>query len=169
MDPFRIAIRSIVVFAYMLAVVRLSGKRAVSEGTAFDFVLGLILGDLVDDAIYSEVPIANFAVAAGTLVFLELIVSTLVHRFDQAMWWFEGRPGSLLKMGSLTPDVMKQEKVNEQEVIALTRLQGLEKEKWHQIKLMTIEADGEEAVLRKYAMQDAQKKEKKLLLKKSNA
>ena len=55
--------------------VRLSGKRTVREGTSFDFVLALVLGDLVDDAVWSEVPMAQFVAAAGALVFMKLALT----------------------------------------------------------------------------------------------
>lgn len=168
MDPLRIAIRCLVVFLYLLVVVRLSGKRVVSEGTAFDLVLGLILGDLVDDAIFSEVPVANFAVAAGTLVLMEILASILVFRKDRIMWWMEGRPGILLKNGTPNRETMHHEKLNDQEVSCLLRLEGLEKEKWRQTKIVTIEADGEPAVLMIAAMKAAQKSDKKSLRKKTN-
>ena len=55
-------------FIFLLALVRLSGKRVVSEGTAFDFVLAVVLGDLIDNAIWGTAPVSQFVVAAGTLV-----------------------------------------------------------------------------------------------------
>jgi len=36
-------------------------------------VLALILGDMIDDAVWSEVPFAQFVVAASTLVLLKLL------------------------------------------------------------------------------------------------
>jgi hypothetical protein len=38
-------------------------------------VLALILGDLVDNAIWAEVPFAQFAIASTTLVVSRLLVS----------------------------------------------------------------------------------------------
>ena len=75
MDPLSIAIRALATFGFLLILVRLSGKRTVREGTSFDFVLALVLGDLVDDAVWSEVPMAQFVAAAGALVFMKLALT----------------------------------------------------------------------------------------------
>jgi uncharacterized membrane protein YcaP (DUF421 family) len=72
MDPLRLAVRTVLVYLFLLALLRLSGTRSVRQVTPFDFVLVLILGDLVDDALWAEVPLAQFVVAAGTLVLMKL-------------------------------------------------------------------------------------------------
>jgi uncharacterized membrane protein YcaP (DUF421 family) len=72
MDPLRIAIRCLMAYVFLLALLRLAGKRTVREGTAFDFVLSLIMGDLIDDPIWSEVPVAQFVVATTTLILTKL-------------------------------------------------------------------------------------------------
>jgi uncharacterized membrane protein YcaP (DUF421 family) len=72
MDPLRIAVRCLIAYVYLLVVMRLAGKRVIRQAHPFDFVLALIVGDLVDDALWSEVPIAQFVVATATLVFMKL-------------------------------------------------------------------------------------------------
>jgi uncharacterized membrane protein YcaP (DUF421 family) len=163
MDPARIAVRCLASFIILITLVRMSGKRAVSEATAFDFVLSLIVGDLVDDAIFAEVPLANFLVAAGTLYMLEIAACILAHRSDTWMWWLEGRPGMMLQQGELNSKVMSEEHLNERDVAFLLRLEGFEKEKWVQVKLATLEAEGQTGVLKKAQMKSAQKKERKWL------
>lgn len=68
MDPLRIAIRVALTYFFMLALVRVSGKRTVRQGGPFDFTLALILGDMMDDAIWAEVAFSHFVVATGVLV-----------------------------------------------------------------------------------------------------
>ena len=72
MDPLRILVRAVIAYVFLLVLLRLSGKRVVHQGTAFDFVLALIIGDLVDDALWSEVPMAQFMVASATIVLAKL-------------------------------------------------------------------------------------------------
>ena len=75
MDPLRIAVRTVLCYLFLLGLVRASGKRGVKQVTPFDFVLVLILGDLVDDALWAEVPFAQFVVAASTLVLTKLTMT----------------------------------------------------------------------------------------------
>jgi uncharacterized membrane protein YcaP (DUF421 family) len=67
MDPFRLFARAVLAYAFLLVMVRLSGKRIVAHGSTIDFVLALVFGDLVDDLIWAEVAAAQFVVAAGSL------------------------------------------------------------------------------------------------------
>ena len=76
MDPFRVAVRCLIAYAFLLTLLRLAGKRTVRDGTAFEFVLALVVGDLIDDAIWAEVPVAQFAIAAATLTIAELVGTT---------------------------------------------------------------------------------------------
>lgn len=80
MDPLHIAVRAAFAYVFLLAMVRLSGKRAVKRGTAFDFVLALILGDMVDDVLWGEVGVAGFAVAVCTLLLANIVFSLLISR-----------------------------------------------------------------------------------------
>ena len=75
MDHFRIAIRCLAAFFFLLALLRLSGKRTIYQGTAFDFVLALVLGDMIDNALWHEVPMAQFIVGTGTLVTTKLVLT----------------------------------------------------------------------------------------------
>jgi uncharacterized membrane protein YcaP (DUF421 family) len=80
MDPVRIAIRAILTYVYLLVLLRLAGKRTLRQANAFDFVLALIVGDLTDDVLWAEVPMAQFIVAAATLVLAKLAVTLSVFR-----------------------------------------------------------------------------------------
>jgi uncharacterized membrane protein YcaP (DUF421 family) len=80
MDPLRIAVRAAFVFVFLLAMVRISGKHTVNQGTPFDFVLALIVGDLVDDLVWAEVSASTFVAAAGTLFVANIVSSAMTWR-----------------------------------------------------------------------------------------
>jgi uncharacterized membrane protein YcaP (DUF421 family) len=84
MDPFRIGVRCLIAYVFLLVVMRLAGKRVVRHANAFDFVLALIVGDLVDDALWSEVPVAQFVVATATLIFMKLSLTAHKLRMGAA-------------------------------------------------------------------------------------
>jgi uncharacterized membrane protein YcaP (DUF421 family) len=79
-DPLRIAVRCLVAYGLLWMLLRLSGKRTVRQAHPLDFVLALVIGDLVDDAIWSEVPVAQFIVAAATLVWTKVALDTIGSR-----------------------------------------------------------------------------------------
>jgi uncharacterized membrane protein YcaP (DUF421 family) len=82
MDPLRIAIRALAAFIFLMALLRLSGKRTIYQGSSFDFVLALVLGDLVDNAIFNEAPFVQFAVASIVLVGARFLVTLHKGRAD---------------------------------------------------------------------------------------
>ena len=47
MDPLRITARALFVYAFLLVLLRVSGKRAVRQSSTFDFVLSLIVGEVL--------------------------------------------------------------------------------------------------------------------------
>jgi uncharacterized membrane protein YcaP (DUF421 family) len=59
--------RVIVTYVVLLLLVRASGKQSVRHGTTFDFVLSVIIGDMVDDAIWAEVEMSMFLAGVVTL------------------------------------------------------------------------------------------------------
>ena len=68
----RVALRALAAYVFLHALLRFAGRQSIRHGTPFDFVLALILGDLIDNAIWAEVPFAQFAVASVTLVVTRL-------------------------------------------------------------------------------------------------
>ena len=82
MDPLRLAARALFAYALLLVLIRLAGKRTVKHGSALDFTIALVVGDLVDDMIWAEVPVSQFVVAAGVLFTVHIIFD--VARFRSA-------------------------------------------------------------------------------------
>jgi uncharacterized membrane protein YcaP (DUF421 family) len=67
MEIHAIAIRTAVSFVFLLALLRLSGKRTLAQACALDFVVVLILGDLVDIGfICNGEPVAHVLRAGGS-------------------------------------------------------------------------------------------------------
>ena len=80
MEPFAIAARAALSYIVLLALVRITGKHTIRQGTAFDFAVALIIGDLVDDVIWAEVSTAQFLVACSTLFALHWLLQVVRFR-----------------------------------------------------------------------------------------
>jgi uncharacterized membrane protein YcaP (DUF421 family) len=59
--------------------VRLSGKRTIRQGSAFDFTIALVIGDMVDNVIFDQAPAVQFVTAVATLMSVHLLLD--VARF----------------------------------------------------------------------------------------
>jgi uncharacterized membrane protein YcaP (DUF421 family) len=67
-DPLRIVVRVVFAYVVLLVLVRLGGKRAITQANPFDFTLALILGELFDDFLMEDASAAMFAVASAVLM-----------------------------------------------------------------------------------------------------
>jgi uncharacterized membrane protein YcaP (DUF421 family) len=80
MDPLRIVVRVVFVYAVLLVLMRLGGKRLVRHASPFDFTLALIIGDMIDDMVWAEVNGSVFVVATGVLMLLHTALDLLRFR-----------------------------------------------------------------------------------------
>jgi len=147
MSPLAIAVRAVVAYLFLLALVRMSGKRLVSEATGIQFVLAVMIGDLIDDAMLATVPFAQLIVAAGTLAILQLSIAILGMLNLRAWGLLEGEPPVVLQNGIPRRDVMRRQRMNRKEIASLLRLAGISAARWAEIKRARIEEEGILAVV----------------------
>jgi uncharacterized membrane protein YcaP (DUF421 family) len=148
LDLHHIAVRALFVYLVLLGLVRLSGKKTVSQGTPFAFVLALVLGDLIDDALWAEVPAAQFVVAAGTLAMVHLLVSWSTSRQGWLDRLVSGDPSPVIAGGRMDRRGMRRERLNEKELAFETRQRGVDRERWVEVDSARIEANGEISLLK---------------------
>jgi uncharacterized membrane protein YcaP (DUF421 family) len=142
MDLTHIALRAALAYLVLLGVLRLGGKRTVTQGTPFELVLSLCLGDLVDDLIWAEVSAARFLVAVAALALARGGLALAVHASEAVARWVEGHRVLLLEGGQPVVAGMRRERINEQELEELLRIQGVSREGWADVREAWLETDG---------------------------
>jgi uncharacterized membrane protein YcaP (DUF421 family) len=80
MDPIRVAARVLFAYAYLLLMVRISGKKMVGQGSTVEFVLAFAFADLTDDAMLGDVPLSQFVVASVTMFAMRLVLMNATVR-----------------------------------------------------------------------------------------
>jgi uncharacterized membrane protein YcaP (DUF421 family) len=165
MELYKILLRVVFAYIFILFLLRLSGKREVAQATGFDFVLALILGDLFDDLIWAEVPASQFVVAAGTLVLLHTVIA-LGSRMSEAFSRIICSQAEVfMSYGRLIWPAMQREQINEKDAEMLLRQHsGLARERWVEVESARIEQNGKPSVLRHEWAREAQKKDRDSLL-----
>ena len=151
------AARALAVYGLMLVVIRLSGKRAVGNFTAFDLLVALMLGEVVDEIIYGDVTFAQGTVAIITVAALQYGNSWMSywdHGMDRVL---EGSPSVVVRGGRLDRGGMRKERMNEKEVMAELRLRGIAD--LREVRLATIENDGQVSVVREDWAEPLQKRD----------
>jgi uncharacterized membrane protein YcaP (DUF421 family) len=138
--------RAAAVYVLMLLVIRALGKRTVGNFSAFDLLIALMLGDLVDEIVYGDVRFLTGAVAIVTLAGLAALDAYASYANARVRALLEGKPTVVLRNGELIHDGMRAERLSEQDVMAMLRLQGVQDVR--EVRLATVEADGELSVLK---------------------
>ena len=142
MELYKIAVRALFAYVVLLALMRMSGKRVVSEASARDLVIAVIIGDLIDDVLWAEVGGAEFAAAAGGVVLSGIIVALATFTIPLAARLVEGRPTLVLRDGAPVRVGLRGERVNEKALGALLRSQGFDRDRWGDIDRAWLEDSG---------------------------
>jgi uncharacterized membrane protein YcaP (DUF421 family) len=159
MDPAHIFVRALAAFMFLLVVLRLAGKRAIAQGSPFDFVLALILGELVDKFLSARVPARQFVVATGTLALLHTLTSLASRASLAFARLVEGEPVVFQRQGKPVAAGMRRERLSVGEVEEMLRLQGLDGKDWDEVSEARLEGSGGVSVTRQDWARDAQKRD----------
>lgn len=140
------ALRTLVVYLLMLVTMRVLGKRAVGNFTAFDLLVALMLGEIVDEMIYGDVTLAQGMVVVAAIALLEYAnewLSFLSPRFARLVG---GTSTVIVQEGRLQEAGMRAERVSAAEVMAHLRMQEIDS--LDEVKCARLEVDGRLSVIK---------------------
>jgi uncharacterized membrane protein YcaP (DUF421 family) len=147
--------RAAAVYVFMLIVIRALGKRTVGNFSAFDLLVALMLGEIVDEIIYGDVRFIQGAVAIVSIGALAYADAWLSY-FDRGMnAILEGKPSTVIRDGEYDRDGMRAERMNEKDVLAHLREQSIHD--MREVHLAVVENDGTLSVLKHPWAEPAQK------------
>lgn len=143
------ALRAGVIYTFLLIVLRILGKRTIGNITALDLVVALVIGEVVAEPLYGQVPMGQAFIAVGVLAGLHLANSVLSCRFPKFDALVGGKPNVLIRGGQLQRPAMRAERVNEEELLAMLREHGIEAVS--DVKLGVLETNGQLSVITEHA------------------
>jgi uncharacterized membrane protein YcaP (DUF421 family) len=143
-----IAVRTILVLAFLVLALRLMGKRAVGGMNLVDLLLVLLLGNAVQNAITNASgDLLVGLVAAGVLLLADRWVGILFVRHPILESRFFGKPTILASDGKLNILAMRHEEVSEDELKTAIHEQGLSD--LSEVRLAMLEDDGSISIIPK--------------------
>ena len=120
-------LRAVVVYAFLIAVLRVSGKRQIGQLAPFDLVLLLVLSNAVQNAMNGgDNSLIGGLLSALTLVALNYLVGHATYRSKKLERIIEGKPEILIHNGKLFTDVMARAQLTHHELDSALRQQGCE-------------------------------------------
>ena len=152
-----VVVRALVAYAYLLFVTRMSGKRVISQATPFDFIVALILGDLIDDALWAEVPVAKFAGAVGSLLLCDALTKLGAFHSLGFFHLVNGWSHAMLRDGKPDRHELRRQQLNEGDLAHLLRLKGIED--WNEVHIALLERGAELSAIKKPEHEQATRKD----------
>ena len=125
-DLVRILISAPIMYAAIVLVIRLSGKRATSQMNNFDWIVTVAIGSLVSSGILlSEVSVLDTLVAMGALMALQYGLTRAAFSSDLVAKTVKAVPRLLVYDGEFLQENMRRERVTEPEIMSKMREQGI--------------------------------------------
>jgi uncharacterized membrane protein YcaP (DUF421 family) len=107
LDALQVALRTIIVYAVTLTIVRLGKKRFMGRGTAFDVIVGIIVGSIASRTITGNAPLGPAVAGIAALLALHWIFSAAAlhwHGFGVAV---KGRSRLIIRDGVLDEKALR--------------------------------------------------------------
>jgi uncharacterized membrane protein YcaP (DUF421 family) len=154
--------RATAVYFFFLFVVRLLGKREIGNLSAFDLIVALMMGEVVDEIIYGDVTMLKGFLAVGVVAAWHFINSWASFRSKFIDKLTESEAVVLVDNGQINYEMLARERISETELWSQLRLQGVAE--LSEIKQAMLEPDGAISVLKQDWAQPLQKRDLQKLL-----
>jgi uncharacterized membrane protein YcaP (DUF421 family) len=117
--------RAVVVYIFLLVILRVTGKRQVGQLAPFDLVLLLVLSNALQNSMNGgDNTVTGGVISAVTLVSLNWLLGYATYRSKKVGRFVEGRPQVVVHNGHVYRDVMADERLTQDELDAAIRLAG---------------------------------------------
>jgi uncharacterized membrane protein YcaP (DUF421 family) len=141
-------IRITVIYFFLLLAMRLMGKREFGQLSPHEFVILLIIPEIVSTALnQNDTTLTNALVGTCTILALVFLTSTLTHRFRRVEALVADSASVLVLNGAYLEDTMNRERVTPEEVMTEARKSGLDQ--ITKIKFAVLEPDGKISIVPK--------------------
>jgi uncharacterized membrane protein YcaP (DUF421 family) len=142
-------IRGAAVYLFLLAVLRLTGRRTLAQTTSFELVVLLIISETTQEAmIGDDNSITTAFLLILTLAGISVLMSFVKEKLPKVERWLDGLPLVIMEDGKPIADRLRRTRVDEEDIISSARRShGLER--LDQIKYAILEASGEISIVPK--------------------
>src|SRR3954462_458358 len=120
-------LRAVIIYLFLLAVLRLLGKRELAQQDTLDILVLLLVANAVQNGIIgNDNSVTGAIVGALALFAINFSFKALSYRFPWADRVFECSPSYLIRDGQLVGSTMRREQISKPELRSIARRQGYE-------------------------------------------
>jgi uncharacterized membrane protein YcaP (DUF421 family) len=148
-----IVLRASVMFAIIYLLVRILGKRELGQMTPFEFVVLVVMGDLIQQGVtQTDFSLTGATLAISTFAFWGVVLSWVSYLFPRCEPLLEGQARVLVRNGELLERNLRRDRMTRREIESEMRLAGIASMK--DVAWALLEPNGKISFIRQ---QDAQR------------
>src|SRR5437588_4175092 len=122
-----LALRAIVLYAFVFFLMRIVGRRELSSFGPFDLILLIVLGDSIQHGLtQDDYSVTGAIIVVSTLGVLQVATSFLSFRFDRLRPVLEGAPIVIVEDGKPIEKNLRRERLAIDEVLEEARQQQID-------------------------------------------
>jgi uncharacterized membrane protein YcaP (DUF421 family) len=129
-----IALRAIVLYVFVFFLMRVIGRRELSQLAPFDLILLIVVGDAIQQGLtQDDYSVTGALIAVTTFALLQVVTSYVSYRFSFLRPVLEGEPVVIVQDGKLIESNLRRERLTREEVEEEARQQqiaSLDDVKW---------------------------------------
>lgn len=142
-----IVVRASIMFAILYLLVRLLGKRELGQMTPFEFIVLVVLGDLIQQGVtQNDFSATGATLAIATFAFWGVVLSWFSYLSPRAEAVLEGQAKVLVRDGELLEDNLRRDRMTRGEVESEMRLAGIAA--MHDVAWALLEPNGKISFIR---------------------
>jgi uncharacterized membrane protein YcaP (DUF421 family) len=136
-----IIVRAAAIYFFVWIVTRSIGKRQLSQLSAFQLILLVTIGDLVQQGVtQDDRSISGAFLAVGTIAALVAISSGITYLWPRSRPVLEGMPVIVIRDGRVIDEALRTERIPFDELLEEARREGIND--LREVKVGIIETDG---------------------------
>jgi uncharacterized membrane protein YcaP (DUF421 family) len=121
-----IAIRGIVLYCFLIFVMRVTGRRELSALSPVDLVLLIVLGDAIQQGLtQDDYSVTGAIIAVSTIASMQVLFAYAGHKSRRVRRVLEGEPIVIIQDGSIVSRNLERERMTVDEVCEAMRLQEI--------------------------------------------
>jgi uncharacterized membrane protein YcaP (DUF421 family) len=137
-----IVVRALVLYVFLYVITRVAGRSTLGELSAFQLLLYVTMGDLVQQAVTQQ----DYSVTGGILAISVFALLTIAASFATTKWRavrrpLHGVPYVLVRDGEPLTETMRLERLSIDDLLIAARQQGIRR--FSEIQLAVLETNGQ--------------------------
>lgn len=148
----KILITGSLAYVAIITILRLSGKRTLSQMNAFDFIITVALGSTLATSMLSkDTPLLEGLTGLALLVLLQFLVSWTYVRLPLFGKLVKSEPKLLFYEGEFKNRALQEERIKKEELLQAARSQGILS--LDQINAIVLETNGKFSIIKNASQQ----------------